>query len=76
MAESTNQDLKNKFECLKEELDCAYEDIGQMKREIDNKNVTIEHLQDVNDGLSLEIEVYKGKVQAFQYCIKCLGGKE
>ena len=62
MSESTNQDLKNKFESLKEELECAHKEI--------------EHLQDVNGGLSLEIEAYKGKVQGFEYCFKCLSGKE
>ena len=65
MSELTNQDLKNKFESLKEKLECAHKEIEQMRMEINNKNVTIEHLQDVNGGLSLKIEAYKGKVQGF-----------
>ena len=76
MSELTNQDLKNKFESLKEELECAHKEIEQMRMEINNKNVTIEHLQDVNGGLSLKIEAYKGKVKGFEYCFKCLSGKE
>ena len=68
--------MKNKFESLKEELECAYKEIEQMRMEIDKRNVTIEHLQDVNGGLSLEIEAYKGKVQGFEYCFKYLSGKE
>lgn len=76
MSELTNQDLKNKFESLKEELECAHKEIEQMRMEIDKRNVTIEHLQDVNGGLSLEIEAYKGKVQGFEYCFKCFSGKE
>ena len=47
-----------------------------MRMEIDKRNVTIEHLQDVNGGLSLKIEAYKGKVKGFEYCFKCLSGKE
>lgn len=76
MSELTNQDLKNKFESLKEELECAHKEIEQMRMEIDKRNVTIEHLQDVNGGLSLKIEAYKGKVKGFEYCFKCLSGKE
>lgn len=76
MSELTNQDLKNKFESLKEELECAYKEIEQMRMEIDKRNVAIEHLQDVNGGLSLKIEAYKGKVQGFEYCFKYLSGKE
>lgn len=72
--------IERKWECeynnLKAELECAHKDIKQMRMEIGNKNVAIEHLQDVNEGLSLEIEACKGKVQAFEYCFKCLGGKE
>ena len=32
MSELTNQDLKNKFESLKEELECAYKEIEQMAK--------------------------------------------
>ena len=67
---------EGEYNILKAELECAHKEIEQMRMEINNKNVAIEHLQDVNGGLSLKIEAYKGKVQGFEYCFKCLSGKE
>lgn len=72
----TETNGKSEHKSLKEQLDFACKENSQMQDKI--KRITDELTKTKNafDALQQENDFLRGELEAYAYCLKCLGGKE
>jgi hypothetical protein len=72
----TETNWEGKYKSLKEQLDCACKENSQMQDKIKRITDELTKTRNAVEALQQENDFLRGEVEAYAYCLKCLGGKE